>query len=85
MQTLKQSGVVLRRIVEARNQGPAVVSVTHNPNHAYPVGDRFVILDRGRSAGNGAKEEMLQAELTQLMAGDAGLEQLQHELTRAGA
>ena len=81
---VKQSGVVLRRIIEARNQGLAVVFITHNPNHAYPVGDRFVILNRGQSMGNWAKEELSQAELTQLMAGGAELDALQHELAQAG-
>ena len=61
----------------------AVIFITHNPNHAYPVGDRFVILNRGRSLGNWAKEEISQAGLTQLMAGGAALEQLQHELAQA--
>ena len=37
---VKQSGVVLKRIVEARNQGLAVIFITHNPRHAYPVGNR---------------------------------------------
>ena len=82
---VKQSGVVLRRIIEARDQGLAVVFITHNPNHAYPVGDRFVILNRGQSMGNWAKEELSQAELTQLMAGGAELDALQHELAQAGA
>ncbi len=81
---VKQSGVVLRRIIEARDQGLAVVFITHNPNHAYPVGDRFVILNRGQSLGNWAKEELSQAELTQLMAGGAELDALQHELAQAG-
>ena len=81
---VKQSGVVLRRIVEARDQGLAVVFITHNPNHAYPVGDRFVILNRGQSMGNWAKEGLSQAELTQLMAGGAELEALQHELAQTG-
>ena len=48
---VKQSGVVLRRIVEARDQGLAVIFITHNPHHAYPVGDRFVILKRGPRPG----------------------------------
>ncbi len=82
---VKQSGVVLRRIIEARDQGLAVVFITHNPNHAYPVGDRFVILNRGQSMGNWAKEDLSQAELTQLMAGGAELDALQHELAQAGA
>ncbi len=82
---VKQSGVVLRRIVEARDQGLAVIFITHNPNHAYPVGDRFVILQRGQSLGNWAKDELTQSELTQLMAGGAELEELQHELAEAGS
>ena len=77
---VKQSGVVLKRIVEARDQGLAVIFITHNPSHAYPVGDRFVILNRGQSMGNFAKDEITQAELTQMMAGGAELEALQHEL-----
>ncbi len=80
---VKQSGVVLRYIVEARNRGLGVIFITHNPNHAYPVGDRFLILNRGQSMGDYAKEEISQAELTQLMAGGAELEALQHELQQA--
>ncbi len=80
---VKQSGVVLRYIVEARRRGLGVIFITHNPNHAYPVGDRFMILNRGRSLGDFAKEEISQDELTQLMAGGAELEQLQHELAEA--
>ena len=77
---VKQSGVVLRRIVEARDRGLAVIFITHNPNHAFPVGDRFVILNRGHSMGNFAKADISQDELTQMMAGGAELEALQHEL-----
>ena len=82
---VKQSGVVLRRIIEARDRGLAVIFITHNPNHAYPVGDRFVILNRGHSMGNFAKEELSQTELTQMMAGGAELDALQHELASAGS
>ena len=80
---VKQSGVVLRRIVEARKQGLAVIFITHNPSHAYPVGNRFLILNRGQSMGSFAKEDISLAELTQLMAGGAELEELQHELELA--
>ncbi|HEC09548.1 MAG TPA: sugar ABC transporter ATP-binding protein [Acidimicrobiales bacterium] len=84
---VKQSGVVLRYVVEARNRGLGVILITHNPHHAYPVGDRFMILNRGRSMGDFAKSEISQEELTQLMAGGAELEELAHELesARAGA
>ncbi len=80
---VKQSGVVLKRIVDARKAGLAVIFITHNPSHAYPVGDRFLILNRGQSMGNFAKEEITLSELTQLMAGGAELEELHHELEAA--
>ena len=80
---VKQSGVVLRYIVEAAKRGLGVIFITHNPSHAYPVGDRFLILNRGKSMGNFAKHEVTQPELTQLMSGGAEMEQLQHELEEA--
>jgi len=80
---VKQSGVVLKYIVQARNQGLAVIFITHNPAHAYPVGDRFLILNRGHSLGNFAKEEITQQELTALMAGGEELQELQAELEEA--
>src|SRR5262249_17731655 len=48
---VKQAGVVLRYILQARDRGVAVIFITHNPHHAYPVADRFVILNRGQSLG----------------------------------
>ena len=49
---VKQAGVVLKYILQARERGVAVIFITHNPHHAYPVGDRFVILNRGQSLGH---------------------------------
>ena len=44
-------GVVLRYIVEAAAERDlGVIFITHNPNHAYPVGDRFLILNRGQAS-----------------------------------
>ena len=82
---VKQSGVVLKRIVEARNNGLAVIFITHNPRHAYPVGNRFLILNRGHSMGSFAKHEITVDDLTRLMAGGAELEALEHELEASGA
>jgi simple sugar transport system ATP-binding protein len=79
---VKQSGVVLRYIVQARDRGVGVIFITHNPHHAYPVGDRFVLLNRGRLMGNFAKSEVTRDELVRMMAGGAELEQLSHELER---
>jgi len=77
---VKQSGVVLKYIVAARDRGLGVIFITHNPHHAYPVGDRFLILKRGQSLGDYAKDEITREELTQLMAGGAELEALAHEI-----
>jgi simple sugar transport system ATP-binding protein len=82
---VKQAGVVLRYIAAARDRGLAVVFITHNPHHAYPIGDRFLLLNRGRSMGDFGKDEIDQAELTRLMAGGAELEELAHELARTDA
>jgi simple sugar transport system ATP-binding protein len=81
---VKQSGVVLRYIVQARERGLAVIFITHNPHHAYPVGDRFLMLKRGRAIGYYQKDQITRDELTALMAGGAELEELHHELERGG-
>jgi simple sugar transport system ATP-binding protein len=79
---VKQAGVVLRYIARARDRGVGVVFITHNPHHAFPVGDRFLVLNRGRSLGHYAKGEVSRDELTRLMAGGGELDQLAHELER---
>jgi simple sugar transport system ATP-binding protein len=84
---VKQAGVVMRYVVQARARGCGVLLVTHNPHHAWLVGDRFTILNRGRSQGTFSKEEISREELIQRMAGGRELEELTHELgelTRAG-
>ncbi len=79
---VRQSGVVLKYIAAARDRGLGVIFITHNPHHAYPVGDRFMILRRGRSLGNFEKAELSLDELVAMMAGGAELEALSHELER---
>jgi simple sugar transport system ATP-binding protein len=81
---VKQAGVVLRYIAQARERGLGVIFISHNPHHAYPVGDRFLLLKRGRSIGYYTKEEISLAELTAQMAGGAELDELAHELESAG-
>jgi simple sugar transport system ATP-binding protein len=79
---VKQSGVVLRYIVQARDRGLGVIFITHNPHHAWPVGDRFVVLNRGKMLGAWDKGGISRDELVKMMAGGAELEQLTHELER---
>ncbi|MGP3990459.1 ATP-binding cassette domain-containing protein [Streptomyces sp. 3N207] len=79
---VKQSGVVLKYVAAARDAGLGVVLITHNPHHAYLVGDRFVLLKRGAMAGAYEKAELELAELVRQMAGGSELEELSHELER---
>jgi simple sugar transport system ATP-binding protein len=80
---VKQAGMVLKYIVQARERGLGVVFITHNPHHAYPVGDHFIVLNRGRTIADAAKADITREELTRLMAGGAELEALSHELERS--
>ena len=66
----------------ARERGVGVIFITHNPHHAYPVGDRFVILNRGRLMGDWRKAEISRDELVKQMSGGAELDALEHELRR---
>jgi simple sugar transport system ATP-binding protein len=80
---VKQAGVVLRYIVQAKRRGIGVIFISHNPHHAYPVGDHFVILRRGRVYGDFSKDELALEGLVQMMAGGEELENLAHELELA--
>ncbi|MEU7138220.1 ATP-binding cassette domain-containing protein [Nocardia sp. NPDC046473] len=79
---VKQAGVVLKYVVQARDRGLGVILITHNPHHAFPVGDRFLLLKRGTVLGSYEKDEIDLSELTRQMAGGAELDALQHELQR---
>ncbi|MEU6391663.1 ATP-binding cassette domain-containing protein [Streptomyces sp. NPDC046939] len=80
---VKQSGVVLKYVAAARDAGLGVVLITHNPHHAYLVGDRFVLLKRGAMFGSHTRDEITLDELTRQMAGGNELDDLRHELERA--
>ena len=77
---VKQAGVVLRYIAQARSRGLGVVFITHNPHHAYAVGDHFTILKRGRSTGTFEKSDISREEVVRLMSGADELDELSHEL-----
>ena len=77
---VKEAGIVLRYIAQARARGLGVIFITHNPHHAYPIGDHFTMLNRGRSLGTFAKSEISREEITSMMAGGEELETLSHEL-----
>ena len=77
---VKQAGIVLRYILQARDRGVGVIFITHNPHHAFPVGDHFILLNRGRVIGDYRKGDVTRDELVRQMAGGAELDQLTYEL-----
>lgn len=78
---VKQAGIVLRYIVMAKKRGLAVIFITHNPNHAYPVGDYFVILRRSGVEGDLRKDELPLEGLMRMKA----VSDLRHLVDELGA
>ena len=79
---VKQSGVVLKYIAAARDRGLGVIFITHNPHHAYMVGDHFSVLRLGTMELSAARDQVSLEELTNHMAGGAELAALKHELAQ---
>ncbi len=77
---VKEAGTVLRYIVQARERELAVIFITHNVHHAYPVGDRFTVLNRGQSMGTFRKDDIDRNELETMMAGGEEFDRLEEEL-----
>ncbi|MDX2758563.1 ATP-binding cassette domain-containing protein [Streptomyces europaeiscabiei] len=79
---VKQSGVVLKYIAAARDRGLGVIFITHNPHHAYMVGDHFSVLRLGTLELSAARDQVSLEELTNHMAGGTELAALKHELAQ---
>jgi len=77
---VKQSVNVLKLIRRARERGISVIFITHNVNHAYPVGDSFTLLNRGKSMGTFAKENITRDAVLDMMAGGAEMKTLMRDL-----
>lgn len=85
---VKQAGVVLKYIVQAKQRGCGVIFITHNPHHAWLVGDHFTLLNRGRTMGTFSKSDegddgypqTTLEELVNMMAGGRELADLSHEI-----
>jgi len=77
---VKESAIVLRHAISARNKGLGVIFITHNVQHALPIGDSFTILTRGRSGGTYRRGELNAEQLHALMGGGSELEELQTDL-----
>lgn len=75
---VKEVRIVLRSIMSARDRGLAIVFITHNVYHALAAGDRFTVLDKGRSLGTFLRNEIDKEQLEYLMAGGR---ELDHEMS----
>jgi simple sugar transport system ATP-binding protein len=65
---VRQAGRVLDHIVHARDQGQAVILITHNFRHALSVADDLTVLAQGRVAAQFRRDEIELDALTDLVA-----------------
>jgi simple sugar transport system ATP-binding protein len=75
-----QTSTVLKFVRQVRQKGLGMIFITHNVRHAYAVGDRFTVLNRGKTLGTFAKSEIQLDKLQTMMAGDKELQELSAEL-----
>ena len=73
---VRQTRNVLATIDKVRKKNIAVVFITHNVRHALAVGDRFTILNRGKTLHTTSKKEANLDILQEKMAGGNLLEGL---------
>ncbi|ESY51356.1 ABC transporter ATP-binding protein [Mesorhizobium sp. LNJC372A00] len=66
---VNQAEIVLGYIQKAKEAGIGVILVTHNAQHAYSIGDTFVVLFLGRQLGTFKRSELTENQLMRLMAG----------------
>lgn len=74
---VKQTANVLDTINKMRDKGIAVVFITHNVRHAYAAGDRFTVLDRGKTIATADRKDVSPDKLQNLMAGGKDLPSLE--------
>jgi simple sugar transport system ATP-binding protein len=72
--------MVLKYVHQVRGKGLGVIFITHNVRHAYAVGDRFTVLNRGKTIGSFAKRDTSMDQLQTLMSGGKELQALADEL-----
>ncbi|QFS98054.1 Ribose import ATP-binding protein RbsA [Labrenzia sp. THAF191b] len=77
---VRQTSNVLATIDKVRQKGIGVVFITHNVRHAMAVGDRFTVLNRGKTLGTAERGDIKAEELQDLMAGGQELAELEGSL-----
>lgn len=61
----------LETIAHVRDQGIAVIIVTHNMSHAFQIADRIVVMHQGKVAGDIPTANTTQEEVIRMITGDA--------------
>lgn len=77
---VRQTSNVLATIDKVRKAGIGVVFISHNVRHALAVGDRFTVLNRGKTLGTAQRGEITPEELQDMMAGGQEMAQLEGSL-----
>jgi len=77
---VRQTSNVLATVDKVRKKGIGVVFISHNVRHAMAVGDRFTVLNRGKTLGTAARGEITHEELQNMMAGGQELADLESSL-----
>ncbi len=65
--SLSETQKVLEMVIDIKKKGKSAVFISHNIYYVYPVVDRFVIVDRGKIAGNFLKKDITQDDLVKKM------------------
>jgi simple sugar transport system ATP-binding protein len=77
---VRQTANVLSTIDTVRKTGIGVVFITHNVRHAMAVGDRFTVLNRGKTLGTAQRGQITPEELQDMMAGGQEMVELEGSL-----
>lgn len=77
---VRQTANVLSTIDTVRKTGIGIVFITHNVRHAMAVGDRFTVLNRGKTLGTAQRGQITPGELQDLMAGGQDMVELEGSL-----
>jgi simple sugar transport system ATP-binding protein len=77
---VRQTANVLSTIDKVRKTGIGIVFITHNVRHAMAVGDRFTVLNRGKTLGTAQRGQITPEELQDLMAGGQEMVELEGSL-----
>ena len=77
---VRQTSMVLKYVNMVRERGLGVVFITHNVRHAIAVGDRFTVLNRGKTLGTADKASVTATDLQDMMAGGQEMAMLEGSL-----